>query len=257
MDPAQTWAEDMTRLPCEVNDTAGHAHAIEERLLAVYQHRHQQIIDAGTAANPSPPGHGVRSPAANLLARIGGFVADVLRFAHDLRMPFDNNLAERDIRVVKLRQKISGGLHTWTGAETSPRSAATQSTTRKQAINALEALTRLHNGQIWLPITSWTVAIPPLICPLFVPWAPRQGDRKHDPAMPTGKQKHSNERHSLRRRGSEMRQLVTSHENRPEPRLHAGAAAAQRRCRSYRPGATAPLNLRRHVLKGLWTTKSS
>ncbi|WP_191971265.1 IS66 family transposase [Micromonospora aurantiaca (nom. illeg.)] len=40
----------------------------------------------------------------------------MLRLAHDLRVPFDNTLAERAIRMVKLRLKISGGLHTWAGA---------------------------------------------------------------------------------------------------------------------------------------------
>jgi transposase len=159
MDPAQTWAEDMSRLLCEINDTARHArtvgaHAIEERLLAVYRDRYQHIIDAGMAANPSPPGHGARSPAANLLARLGGFAADVLRFAHDLRVPFDNNLAERDIRMVKLRQKISGGLRTWTGAETFCAIRSYLSTAHKQGMNTLEALTQLHAGQAWLPATS-------------------------------------------------------------------------------------------------------
>ncbi len=158
-DPAQTWADDMTRLLCEINDTARHArtvgaHAIEERLLTVYRHRYQAIIDAGKAANPSPPGHGARSPAANLLARLSGFATDVLRFAHDLRVPFDNNLAERDIRMVKLRQKISGGLRTWTGAETFCAIRSYLSTARKQGLNALDALTKLHNGRTWMPGTT-------------------------------------------------------------------------------------------------------
>ncbi len=120
IDPAQTWADQMIRLLCEINDTVRHArtvgaHAIERRLLTVYRHRYDTIITAGKTANPSPPGHGPRSPAANLLARLGGFAADVLRFAHDLRVPFDNSLAERDIRMVKLRQKISDGLPIWPG----------------------------------------------------------------------------------------------------------------------------------------------
>lgn len=158
-DPGQAWAEQMIRLLVEINDMARHArtagaHAIEARLLGVYRHRYQEIITAGKAANPSPPGHGARSPAANLLARLGGFAGDVLRFAHDLRVPFDNNLAERDIRMVKLRQKISGGLRTWTGAETFCAIRSYLSTARKHGLNALEALTQLHTGQAWLPQTS-------------------------------------------------------------------------------------------------------
>jgi transposase len=158
-DPGQTWADDMIRLLCEINDTTRHArsvgaHAIEERLLEVYRRRYHQIIATGTAANPSPPGHGARSPATNLLARLSGFATDVLRFAHDLHVPFDNSLAERDIRMVKLRQKISGGLRTWAGAQTFCTIRSYLSTARKQGINALDALTRLHNGRTWLPGTS-------------------------------------------------------------------------------------------------------
>jgi len=65
-----------------------------------------------------------------------------------------NNQAERDIRMVKLRQKISGGLRTWAGAETFCAIRSYLSTVRKQGINALEALTKLHNGHAWLPGTT-------------------------------------------------------------------------------------------------------
>ncbi|MFG2039087.1 transposase [Dactylosporangium sp. NPDC048998] len=158
-DPDQTWAADLIRPLCEINDMARSAHvdgaeAIDERLLTVYRHRYDTIIATGRAANPTPPGHRARPPAVNLLARLGGFATDVLRFAHDLRVPFDNNLAERDIRMVKLRQKISGGFRTWTGAATFCAIRSYLSTARKQGINALEALTRLHNGRAWLPETS-------------------------------------------------------------------------------------------------------
>jgi hypothetical protein len=105
-------------------------------------------------ANPSPPGHGARTPAANLLARLGGSWRDALRFAYDLRVPFDNSQAERDIRMVKLRQKISGCLRTVTGAATFCAIRSYLSTARKQGINALDTLTRLHNGNLWMPGTS-------------------------------------------------------------------------------------------------------
>jgi hypothetical protein len=158
-DPTQTWAHNLARLLCEIHETVRHArtvgaHAIEDRLLAVYRHRYDTIITAGKTANPSPLGHGARTPAANLLARLGGFWRDVLRFAYDLRVPFDNNLSERDIRMVKLRQKISGCLRSWAGAETFCTIRSYLSTARKHGINALDALTRLHQDQVWLPGTT-------------------------------------------------------------------------------------------------------
>jgi hypothetical protein len=158
-DAAQTWAEDLSRLLVEIHDMARDARAagadaLHTRLLTAYRDRYERIIAAGMAANPSPCGHGARSPAANLLARLSGFATDVLRFAYDLRVPFDNNLAERDIRMVKLRQKISGCLRTWTGAETFCAIRSYLSTAGKNGINALDALTKLHSGSAWTPATT-------------------------------------------------------------------------------------------------------
>ncbi|HEX5142504.1 MAG TPA: IS66 family transposase [Mycobacterium sp.] len=160
IDPTQTWAGDLTRLLTEIHDLARHAHTvaadqIDDRLLDVYRHRYQTIIDTGRAANPPPPGlRAKRSPATNLLARLSGFAGDVLRFAYDLRVPFDNNLAERDIRMVKLRQKISGCLRTWAGAHAFTAIRSYLSTARKHGLTALDVLTQLHAGRTWLPETT-------------------------------------------------------------------------------------------------------
>jgi transposase len=74
-----------------------------------------------------------------------------------LRGPRRSNalgLPDRDIRMVKLRQKISGGLRTWHGAATFCAIRSYLSTTRKHGVNALDALTQLHNGHTWLPETT-------------------------------------------------------------------------------------------------------
>jgi transposase len=157
--PNQSWPQDMIRLLCEMNDTTRHArsigaHALSKRLLRAYRRRYRRIIALGQALNPTPPGRTARTPAVKLLTRLNTFTEDVLRFAHDLRVPFDNNLAERDIRMVKLRQKISGGLRTWHGAHTFAAIRSYLTTTRKHGLNALDALTQLHTGQPWMPQTS-------------------------------------------------------------------------------------------------------
>jgi hypothetical protein len=90
----------------------------------------------------------------NLLARLGGFAADVLRFAHDLRVPFDNSLAERDIRMVKLRQKISGGFRTWAGAQRFCAIRSYLSTSAKHGLNFFDALVMLAEGQPWTPTVT-------------------------------------------------------------------------------------------------------
>jgi transposase len=156
----QHWAQQMIMLLGEMNDMTRHARtvaadAVGPGVLATWRQRYDELIEAGRAANPDPGGGTLaRSPAANLIARLAGFAADVLRFATDLRIPFDNNLAERDIRMVKLRQKISGGLRSWAGAQMFCAIRSYLSTARKHGIGALDALTRLHNGQCWLPGTT-------------------------------------------------------------------------------------------------------
>jgi transposase len=155
----QDWAAQMISLLCEMNDLTRHARAvgadaIGPSVLATWDRRYQQLLDLGRAANPDHNDQHARSPAANLLARLSGFAADVLRFTRDLHVPFDNNLAERDIRMVKLRQKVSGGLRTWAGAQMFCAIRSYLSTARKHGINAIDALTQLHNGQCWLPGTA-------------------------------------------------------------------------------------------------------
>jgi transposase len=158
-DPTQIWARDLSSLLCELNNITRAARGtgatiLEPDLQATSRRRYHAIINAGQAANPPPEGRQARTPAVRLLTRLATHADDVLRFLTDLRIPFDNNQAERDIRMVKLRQKISGGLRTLNGAQTFCAIRSYLTTTRKNGITALQALTQLHNGQTWLPGTS-------------------------------------------------------------------------------------------------------
>jgi len=76
---------------------------------------------------------------------------DYLRFTTNPDIPFDNNLAERDIRMVKIRQKVSGCLRTLTGAEQFSAIRSYTGTTRKHQLNLYATLTRLTSGDPWLP----------------------------------------------------------------------------------------------------------
>ena len=111
-------------------------------------------------ANPLPEvgeaqhkkkGRQKKSPAQNLLVRLRDYQAEVLRFMSDFRVPFDNNQAERDIRMIKLHQKISGCFRSMNGAVNFCRIRSYISTMKKQGFHLLDALTRAIRGEPIIP----------------------------------------------------------------------------------------------------------
>jgi transposase len=75
----------------------------------------------------------------------------VLRFAHDVRVPFDTNVAERDLRMMKVHQKISGTFRGWQGAEAIAAVRSYLSTIRKRGINVIEGILSIFSGDPRLP----------------------------------------------------------------------------------------------------------
>lgn len=120
---------------------------------------YEAIVWLGLAENPLPDTHpptGKRgrrkkSKARNLLERFDQHNAAILRFIHDFKVPFDNNLAERDIRMMKVQQKISGCFRSWEGAQQFCRLRSYISTIRKQGLNVWEALGSLFDGDVLMP----------------------------------------------------------------------------------------------------------
>lgn len=106
--------------------------------------------------NPPPPRTGKRGrpklgPAGSLLRRLDDYQNDVLRFATDFGVSFDNNQTERDIRMVKLQQKISGGWRSETGADAFLTVRSYLSTARKHHRGALDVLRDLFTDNPWIP----------------------------------------------------------------------------------------------------------
>jgi transposase len=158
----QTWARQMDRLLRDLHHAvqtataAGHDE-LDAFQLGAYRAAYMQIIATGHHQNPpnttrtGRSGRIAQTPTRNLLCRLDTYRDDVLRFAHDLRVPFDNNLVERDIRMVKLQQKISGCWRTPAGADRFLALRAYLSTARKQGRHALDALTSLAHHDPWIP----------------------------------------------------------------------------------------------------------
>ncbi len=122
--------------------------------------RYEELLAAGLAANPPPaaserrPGQRGRvkqSPARNLLERLWLGEQEVLAFLDDFAIPFDNNQAEQDLRMLKVQQKIAGSFRAPSGSDAFARIRGYLSTMRKQGMALLAALQAVFNGQPLYP----------------------------------------------------------------------------------------------------------
>jgi transposase len=159
---AQPWARSLSHLLVRAKQVVADAVDDGKAALPFYQVQqlerdYQALIQQGFEANPPAPsspktrGPTPQSPPKNLLDRLDRHAAQVLAFIYDFRIPFDNNQAERDIRMMKLKQKISGGFRSLTGAQEFCAIRSYLSTCRKQGINLLDALQHTFLGDPIIP----------------------------------------------------------------------------------------------------------
>jgi transposase len=147
---SQTWADRMQNLLLEIKQyVEENAGALNPKTLQKLGKRYDAILELGEKANPLPrknlaPSHkrGKKActKARNLLNRMRLYKADILRFMYDPEVPFDNNLAERDIRMSKVKQKISGGFRSDQGSAAFNRIRSYIATATKQGISVFEAI---------------------------------------------------------------------------------------------------------------------
>jgi len=130
--------------------------ALTPEKIASFEAEYDRLICCALRSNPRParlPGQRGRaraSPACNLAERLRDHKESVLRFMHDFRVPFDNNQAERDLRMMKVKQKVSGCFRSAEGARIFANVRGYISTVRKQGYQALAALRDLLDGR---PVT--------------------------------------------------------------------------------------------------------
>jgi transposase len=159
----QDWAAQMKDLLLSMQEAVEQARAegrstLHSLEVADWQTQYQTILLQADASQPrelSPPvqgkGRRKQSAARNLLDRLSKEHEAVLAFLHNLAVPFDNNLAERDLRMIKVQQKISGCFRSFAGATAFCRIRGYLSTLRKQGLALLNALEQVLLGHPVFP----------------------------------------------------------------------------------------------------------
>ena len=153
------WAAGLAALLVEVNAACDEARrrgwgqlGLKER--RSFTKRYDDLVAVGLAANKEPA-HRKRNPVErrsfNLATAFATHKRSILRFMTDLQVPLTNNQAERDLRPSKLHRKISGCFRSQAGAERFANLRSYLSTTRKNGISAIDALTQLFAGDPWMP----------------------------------------------------------------------------------------------------------
>lgn len=156
----QQWAQDMIDLLLEIKERVDELkqkpQPLSDEEKDAFNKRYDHIVAEGYLVNPKPKpvkkrGRPKQGKARNMLNRLSEHRHEVLAFMEDYRIDFDNNQAERDLRMVKVKQKISGVFRSSKGADMFCRIRGYISTARKNSVSAFSAITGVFHGKPYIP----------------------------------------------------------------------------------------------------------
>lgn len=146
----QKWPSQMTELLLSikkrVEQSSSRKNSLDKPTLKLFEKKYDKLIRQGLCLNPirnkrnQKRGRQKQTKATNLLIRLKQYRSSILAFMYEFRIPFTNNLAERDLRMVKVKQKISGTFRSREGAFFFCRIRGFISTVKKNNLNVLESI---------------------------------------------------------------------------------------------------------------------
>jgi transposase len=159
--PGQKWSTELIKLLIEMKTAKEQAvemgnNELSKKILSEFGQRYDNIIKQGYEENPLPPedaniykkrGRKKKGKTLALVERLETHKASVCLFVHNFAVPFDNNLSERDIRMVKTKTKVSGCFRSLDGAENYLKIMSYVGTAKKHGRSAFEAIRHAVLGQ--------------------------------------------------------------------------------------------------------------
>jgi transposase len=126
--------------------------SLKEEQIRRLEHKYDDIIQSGHAffpkieKVPKQRGQTKKPKSQNLLLRLEKYKTGIIRFITDFKVPFDNNMAERDLRMIKVKQKVSGTFMSRTGGKIFARIKGYISTVKKNGLNVMDELKGVFRG---------------------------------------------------------------------------------------------------------------